>query len=334
MNTQTRLSKKLRITCFASLLFALACNIAVLFVPFLVFRKLLNPETYTFFHSIQMLWDEGIYALAVLVVGFSLVFPFFKLLVLFLVVIVSEPGPKLRLLLRQVETFAKWSMLDVFLVCLVLTLASGQVLVGTTPKEGVPLFIAAIVISMAVGQVLAKHLLGHSPRTGPFRWLQVELTPRWRVLLVGLSGLMLLGALTLPFLKITSWYLIDGSFSIITVLPALWSQGSYPAVVAVALFLVLFPIIRWLALAKSNWDIYRGCDQTDAQKTLQLARFWSMLDVFALALGVFLIEGNRFVPSDAESGALLLVSVVFINVLVERRLEANPIDPKTSRILS
>jgi paraquat-inducible protein A len=318
-----RLSGKLRGTCFASLVIALVCNISVLFVPFLVFRKLLKPETYTFFHSVQMLWDEGIYALAILVIGFSLVFPFFKLLILFWVVSVSQPGPRLLGLLNRVEILAKWSMLDVFLVCLVLTLTSGQVLVSATPKEGVPLFIAAIVISMVVGQVLAKHLLEHSSRKRPSRWLKMELTPRWRVILVGISGLLLLGALALPFLKISSWFLIDDSFSILTVLPALWSQGSYPAVFAVGLFLVLFPVLRWTALAKSNWDHAQGCAQVDYERTFKLARFWSMLDVFALALGVFLIEGNRFVPSDAEFGALLLIIVVFVNVLVENSLEVN-----------
>jgi paraquat-inducible protein A len=151
----------------------------------------------------------------------------------------------------------------------------------------------------------------------------MELTPRWRVILVGISGLLLLGALALPFLKISSWFLIDDSFSILTVLPALWSQGSYPAVFAVGLFLVLFPVLRWTALAKSNWDHAQGCAQVDYERTFKLARFWSMLDVFALALGVFLIEGNRFVPSDAEFGALLLIIVVFVNVLVENSLEVN-----------
>ena len=324
MVTETTLTGRARLTCFCILLVALACNVTVLFVPFMEFRQVLTPTTYTFFTTVEMLWTEKLYALALLVVGFSLLFPFFKLAVLFSVLLPGGPG-KIRLrLLNRVEMLAKWSMLDVFLVCLVLTLTSGQFLVSASPRAGVSLFIAAIVLSMVVGQVLAGRLLDHRAHAKHLRLFRITLKPRGRLLLVSASGILLFGALFVPFLKIESWFLLDDSFSIASVVPTLWEKKSFTGALAVGFFLILFPIIRWGVLLKRNWRIFRGKGESSHPKLFALARFWSMLDVFALALGVFLIEGSRFVPADAKLGSALLVVVVLGNVLLERVLEANP----------
>ena len=324
METEKTVPRKVRVTCFLFLLLALACNITVLFIPFITFRKFVKPEVYTLFHTVEMLWNERIYALAVLVVGFSVLFPFFKLFVLFLVVLLKKPGPRVLALLNRVEMLAKWSMLDVFLVSLVLTLTSGQVLVSASPKGGVTLFMAAIVISMAVGQVLAGHLLDHTGRAKHFRLLKFDFKSGMRKLLVVVAGLMLFGALSFPFLKIEAWFLVDSDFSVVTVIPALWKQDSYSAAFGVGLFLVLFPVARWIGLVRRTWSGANGGDPQVHQRVFELARYWSMLDVFALALGIFLVEGSRFVPADAQLGLYLLVIVVFGNVLIERILEANP----------
>jgi len=328
METDVRLTGKTRAICFFVLLVALGCNVTVLFVPFMDFRQLLSPTTYTFFTTVGMLWTEKLYALAFLVVGFSLLFPFFKLGVLFSVVLTREPGPIRLKLLNRVEMLAKWSMLDVFLVCLVLTLTSGQVLVSASPRGGVPIFIAAIVLSMIVGQILGARLLNHTSHARHLRMFRVEMKPIGRLLLVLSSGVLLFGALLVPFLKIEAWFLVNDSFSIVSVLPALWKQDSYAAVFAVGIFLILFPLIRWGVLLNTNVGLVLGRPKNAHKKVFALARFWSMLDVFALALGVFLIEGSRFVPADAKVGSALLVLLVFVNVWVERVLEANPGDPE------
>ncbi|MEM0964699.1 MAG: paraquat-inducible protein A [Verrucomicrobiota bacterium] len=324
MNHLNPLSHSLRWSCFGVLVVALCCNVSVLFVPFLDFRQGLSTETYTIFHTVEMLWAEGIYALAVLVVGFSLIFPFFKLFVLFAVVFSAKPG-RIRLrMLNRVELLAKWSMLDVFLVCLVLTLTSGQFLVSATPKLGVPLFIIAVVLSMIVGQILAHRLLERSKHGRQLSILQMNPTPRTRLILVGISGFTLLGALTLPFLKIEAWFLVDDSFSVITVVPSLAEQKSYSAVFATAIFLIVFPVVRWLVLAVRSWYLWKGKERAAENRLFLLARYWSMLDVFALALGVFLLEGRSFVPSDGQIGMALLVGVVLANVLIERLVESDP----------
>ncbi len=314
----------LRWLCGGLLAMALSCNLAVLFVPFLEFRQVLTVEAYTIFHTVEMLWSAGLHALSFLVVGFSIVFPFFKLAVLFAVVLPASPGPIRRRLLARVEPIAKWSMLDVFLVCLVLTLTSGQFLVGATPREGVALFIGAIILSMVVGQVLASRLLRgreHTEGRGVLHRLGGKIGDRTRMALTVGAGLALAGALFLPFLRIEAWFLIRDSFSVVTVLPSLWEQGSYSGAFATAVFLVVAPVARWCGLALFVWRARQSGVDPVPGRFVRLARYWSMLDVFALALAVFLLEGGRLVPSDAEAGAFALVGFVLVITTVERLVE-------------
>lgn len=97
---------------------SLLCNIAVFFVPFMQLRRGIVSEDYTIFHSVGMLWEANLYLLAVLVVGFSVLFPFLKLFIIGFATWTDDPSPPVRRWLRWVESPGKWSMLDAFLVCL------------------------------------------------------------------------------------------------------------------------------------------------------------------------------------------------------------------------
>ena len=55
---------------------ALVCNVTMLFLPFMDLRVGLVTTPYSLLRSVRMLWDSELYVLAILVVGFSLIFPF------------------------------------------------------------------------------------------------------------------------------------------------------------------------------------------------------------------------------------------------------------------
>src|SRR5579883_2320443 len=61
------------------LLGSLACNVSALLLPFMHLRVGFKTQPYSLFHSVQMLWTSHLEILAVLVVAFSIVFPFVKL---------------------------------------------------------------------------------------------------------------------------------------------------------------------------------------------------------------------------------------------------------------
>lgn len=181
-----------------------ACNVLMLFLPFMRLREGISTEPYTLFRSIGMLWSGGLYALALLVVGFSVLFPFAKLAVLGWVIAAPAAGERHLRWLRRVERFGKWSMLDVFLVAIILALTSRQVFVGAEPQFGLSLFIGAIMLSMTAGELIATGDRQRETVTGINR---SPAAGAW----LALAGVALLATLTLPFLRIHDWLLRDHS---------------------------------------------------------------------------------------------------------------------------
>lgn len=310
------------------------CNLAVLFLPFMDLRLGLSSEPYTLFSSIRMLWEAKLYVLVVLVVGFSVLFPFAKLAML--TAVCSAPrgnvSARRRRGLAFVERLGKWSMLDVFLVCLILTLTSNQLLVGASPLVGIPLFVFAILLSMTAGEILATALHSVEKEKTPATPRPTWRTGGWLVL----SGLALLGTLGAPFLQISDWKLSDTEYSIASVIPALWQQESYISAVILGVFLIAFPLLGWLVSLRLWQRIRRGKSGENIRRRLRFLRRWSMLDVFGLALAIFLIEGDYLMSTEVRLGGLCLLALLFLQQAFQLALEKSPrpaaekIDHKTA----
>ncbi|MBD5781124.1 paraquat-inducible protein A [Pelagicoccus sp. NFK12] len=290
---------------------SLLCNVAALALPFMRLRKGLDNEAYTLMHSVELLWEKGLYILSLLVIAFSILFPFAKLGTLFWV-IGSEPTRSRHLhWLHQVERLGKWSMLDVFLVSIILSLASKQFLVGAQPQPGLTFFIAAILMSMTAGELISRKVNSHSPaKTGTER--------RQGGIFLALSGITLVAALAFPFLRIEDWLLKNREYSILTLIPALWAQGAWLASLITACFLVATPLLVWFA-GLIAW-------RSQAHNPIpsywtQLAQRWSMLDVFGLALVVFALESDHIMRTEINWGALFLGATLVLQMLFSFALE-------------
>jgi paraquat-inducible protein A len=292
---------------------SMVCNVVVFFLPFMELRQGLVVQDYTLFRSVEMLWKSGIYVLAILVVAFSVAFPFAKLTVIASATFVSSPGPRLRQALALVERMGKWSMLDAFLVSIILVLTSHQLFVGASPRAGLPLFIFAILLSMTAGEWRSRQL--HRSK------VEEEAPPRVRrgtVWLI-LSGLALLAAMGAPFLKIRDWRLADKSYSILTLIPELALEGAWIATCLVTVFLVLCPVLTWVT-SLLLWAGRIRPASVDGNSWIGLAQRWSMLEVFALALAVFALESDSLMHTAVRWGAYFLLATLFLQMLFHREL--------------
>lgn len=293
-----------------------ACNIAVLFLPFMNLRAGLSSDPYSLINSIKMLWSSGLYVLAVLVVGFSVVFPFAKLGVLAGICWAGKTDERSGPLLAWVERLGKWSMLDVFLVCIILTLTSGQLLVGAEPMLGIPVFVAAILLGMVAGEIVS----GDEPEAERGEVVSRPLMLRGGLWLA-LSGVVLAGAVGIPFLSIRDWLLADNRYSILTLVTTLWKEdATIPAIINGA-FLVLAPLAAWVFSAVGWWRSWHARPAGKTHSWLRRAKRWSMLDVFGLALAIFVVEGEYLMKTEVRWGALFLVALVALQKLADFTLE-------------
>jgi paraquat-inducible protein A len=114
-----------------------------------------------------VLWEEEQYFLFLVIVVFSILFPTLKIglgLWAWLWADLSVRSP-LRLV-RGIEQLGKWSMLDVFVIAIVVAALNITVITAVWVHEGIYLFTAAVVLSMVA--------------MGRLERIAVDLEERWR----------------------------------------------------------------------------------------------------------------------------------------------------------
>jgi paraquat-inducible protein A len=289
------------------LLASFALNVAALVIPFLDVRRGLSTDEYSLPRSILLLWEKGLYVLAAVIVVFSVCFPFAKLAVLCAILLDRLSTKRRRRWLDFVERYGKWSMVDVFIVCLMIALADDQLLLDASPRIGILCFTIAIVISMVCSAWMHAALEPHVslpalPRASITRLLL------WQLVILGL----LVAVLLTPFLWIDDWLLVDRPISIVGAIVGLWNTGAHTLAAILGFFLALAPCFAVLlsVIVLSRRRKRRPVERLHAFASF--VRHWDMLDVFALALGIFLVEGRAFVRTELASGAFLLALLLAV----------------------
>ncbi|MBC01881.1 MAG: hypothetical protein CMJ34_01070 [Phycisphaerae bacterium] len=305
------------------ILAALTFNITALTMPFLEIKIGLAPvENYSIPHTVHLMWFEfKVYLIAVLVAGFSLVFPFVKLLLLICGWYLPLTEHRRGRVLSVLGALGRWSLLDVFVALVLIVLAHDQGrLFVTGVKPGLALFLAAIIIAMITGDIMHRlHDRTSVDQPVPRRAKQLSPLMTWGVPVLALAALgTLVASLQAPYLKITAWFLDRTEYSILGTIQALIEESDFIFGFAVAMFLVIMPSLRVLLIGGAWW--WRG----DPLKlfrisgVLRVVERWAMLDVFALAIGLFLLEGGNLVPIEHRSGVWLLLAAVVSTVVLSK----------------
>ncbi len=120
-------------------------------LPIMTVSKLVFfAEQISILEGAAKLWDSENYVLGAVVIVFSVIFPALKMLVALVLWYGADArGPDLARLLVWLETFGRWSMLDVFVVALTVVAVQISLISDVTTHAGLYVFIAAVVLSMA-----------------------------------------------------------------------------------------------------------------------------------------------------------------------------------------
>ena len=150
------------------LLILLACVLlgVGLTLPVLTIRKIWEQNTFSVISGIQNLYHDKQYFLAFIIFFFSVVFPIVKLFSLGVLWVARLKEEHQKSILYWLELLGKWSMLDVFVVAVIVVTVKLGVLAKAEPRNGIYVFGAAILVSMVV-TFLADNL-AKRPR-GPAR---------------------------------------------------------------------------------------------------------------------------------------------------------------------
>lgn len=293
------------------LLCSYALNIWAFFLPFMtitIYKH--DPETLDITSLLKLMWDDGLYWPTCLLVAFSICFPIFKLISLTTMFLMKKHGTKTRRFLRVLSFMGRFSLLDIFVELVVLTLAHGQgevdikvfhhvkriVLLIIDTHHGLSFFIAAICINMTISEMMCN--LEVTEKMGSFvgkdgerRYLR-PLTSN-KVIMVAvptlwcLTGSALACAWYYPFIELTARFLHHFTYNLFQVGYFMFTDEYYLFGMMVLTFVVIMPAVKHISIALV-W-IFSQKTRT-LERNLEITKAigkWAMTDVFTLSYTIF-----------------------------------------------
>jgi paraquat-inducible protein A len=146
---------------------ALTLAALILFIPANVFPTLTvelmgSTQTDTVFDGVVALWQAGMWPLALIVMGASLVIPLVKIVALLFLVLSIGMRTRRRertRLYRLIEGIGRWSMLDVYVISLIVAVINLGALSGARAEIGALAFAAVVIVTIAATRQFDPRLI-------------------------------------------------------------------------------------------------------------------------------------------------------------------------------
>jgi len=141
-------------------------------LPIMETRSLFGNQQDTIMSGVAYLWSSGSWVLALVVFIASVAVPLLKLLSLTALLVGvqhhwrRQPLQRTRLY-RFLELIGRWSMLDVYVVTILVALVQVQTLAAVRPGAGVVAFAAVVILSMLATMAFEPRLIWDAANTPP-----------------------------------------------------------------------------------------------------------------------------------------------------------------------
>lgn len=127
---------------------SLAGLITGLFLPAITVRSLFISQEFSLVESVFAFFKEGDWFLFIVTFLFSVAFPVVKIVIgIALWFFLDATSRYSRPVLGWLATFSKWSMLDVFIIALIVLVADGRLLTSADIQIGAIVFSGAVLVS-------------------------------------------------------------------------------------------------------------------------------------------------------------------------------------------
>ncbi|MGV6827226.1 MAG: paraquat-inducible protein A [bacterium] len=152
-----------------SLLVALALLAVGLVAPILTLEQFyIFSDQISLASALQELWRQRDWGLVILLGSFSFVFPLIKLLFLFKIVNLEDQfSERHRRHVHWLSLYSKWSMLDVFVVALLVVAVKISVLVEAHVEYGIYAFAVSVILTTLISTAYANKTPVSDADSGP-----------------------------------------------------------------------------------------------------------------------------------------------------------------------
>ena len=155
--------------CWAYLIAAMALYLPANTLPIMYTSSLFGSSEDTIISGVLFLWDSGSWYLALIVFMASIVVPLAKIIALAALLASVQLGWQSRRaerarLYRLIESIGRWSMLDIFVVALLVALVQLTALAAVRAGPAAPAFGAVVVLTMAAAQSFDPRLIWDAER--------------------------------------------------------------------------------------------------------------------------------------------------------------------------
>lgn len=270
----------------------------------------LSVSTYSVLTGIQALWTGGHRYLSALIFTFSILFPVFKLAAVGLLWFLRVEPRRRIIWLQDLKLLGKWSMLDVFVVAVLLGTVRFGALTEAHPRAGIYFFGTAIFMSMGL-----IYLVAHIAHISAEKYQPP--VPVLNAFPVELPALILMGiGFSLPLMEVKKWVFWNREYSLFSGVQELASDGRWFLAVTIALFVLLAPTVKLLGYMALRFIRPKGRERKKLEwAVLQLNR-WSMAEVFMLALLVASVKIGKMLDLTPGPGLWCLLAGVGLSAII------------------
>jgi paraquat-inducible protein A len=141
------------------------------------------------------------------------------------------------------------------------------------------------------------------------------------LLLVAASVCLAFG-LTMPILRLTSFYIWTDVHSLISIVGEMYLRDEVFLAVIIVLFSIVFPVLKLLYLCVLHFGqfIYHGRRVLWLKRAAMLGK-WSMLDVLLLALVIFYVKTSTLTDAVSMSGIYMFAASVVLTMVAHAFIE-------------
>jgi paraquat-inducible protein A len=149
---------------WALLLTAMICYIPANLLPMMYTSSLFGSESDTIMSGVVYFWSSGEWYLALIIFFASIMVPMLKMIALVLLLVSVQMHSRWQLvqrtrLYRLVEFVGRWSMLDIYVVAIMVALVQLKALASIQPGPGAIAFGAVVVLTMFAAMAFDPRLI-------------------------------------------------------------------------------------------------------------------------------------------------------------------------------